>query len=89
MLVPSTLNKLRSSSFQIQVGIPIFCIGGIGGVHRHGEQFVAYLFCYILTRVGSHCIVAAIYINSLHMGNQLTNSKSQIVKLIKYKYINI
>jgi hypothetical protein len=29
MLVLSTLNKLRSSSFQIQVGIPIFVIGGI------------------------------------------------------------
>ena len=64
MLVPCTLNKLRSISFQIQLGIPIFAIGGIGGVHRHGEQFVAYLFCYILALVESHCILAAIYLNS-------------------------
>jgi hypothetical protein len=51
MFVPTTLNKL--SSFQIQVGIPVFVTGGIGGVHRHGEQskqlHIAYLFCYALT----------------------------------------
>ena len=61
MSVPTIINKL--SSFQIQVGIPIFVTGGIGGVHRHGEHskhlLVAHLFCYVLTLAGSHCILAA------------------------------
>ncbi|AQK73645.1 putative pigment biosynthesis protein [Zea mays] len=39
--------------FAHKVGIPVFVTGGIGGVHRHGEQskqlHIAYLFCYALT----------------------------------------
>lgn len=33
----------------LQVGIPVFVTGGIGGVHRHGEQSKIHLCTYLGT----------------------------------------